>query len=479
MLLDRLLPDNIYVFKGAGDALHRAKLPALGGKPLETGSGILSINFHARRMNAILSLFSRTLFLDLGWVNYLWGVKPEFAHDQFQYQIIHVGIPAQLVKHVGKTLRSLRWRFQHRGRRAGTPEILFYVNTINQARAVMPVQAKTRNSALWVDVKMEGELFFPSDLAHFFGFLSLPWALFQVVRRGSSMEKWTLRFALTDYLDTYGYYFVGSLWLKKLRPRVIVIASDHSAPNRALMKAAMDLGIRTVYIQHAPVTADFPPLEFDIALLEGAISQERYAVKNQACQIHLVGMARRVCSGDTYRKKAGRESVQKLGVAFNDFDSQETIESLLLEIKRELPEAEIVLRPHPGDWSRFAAFRELAARLGLIFSDPKAQTSWQFLESLDLLVGGNSGILLEAAFLGVIPLQHKFLTKGYDHYGYQNTGVVYPIQSMADVKALKPVQVREGLTAGLQKFDSTFGTEWDGKSAELAAGILERSAFAR
>ena len=47
------------------------------------------------------------------------------------------------------------------------------------------------------------------------------------------------------------------------------------------MKAAKQLSIKTAYVQHAPVTREFPPLEVDLALLDGPVSVERYAIKKQ------------------------------------------------------------------------------------------------------------------------------------------------------------------------------------------------------
>ncbi|EJF10515.1 hypothetical protein O71_08405, partial [Pontibacter sp. BAB1700] len=85
----------------------------------------------------------------------------------------------------------------------------------------------------------------------------------------------TLRFVDLLY-DAIGFYEVYLQKLQKYRPQAIVFANDHNADARAMLLAAKQLGIPTVYVQHSSVSNLFPPLSFDLNLLEGQDSLDKY-----------------------------------------------------------------------------------------------------------------------------------------------------------------------------------------------------------
>lgn len=430
-----------------------------------------------------MSLFwdslKRAFRLDIAWTCYLWGTVPDYSKNLLGHLHKRRGLFWELAKHVVKMLRSFRNRFLVRVKPRNPPEVLFFIGSINHFRAVKPVRERTVNGALWVDTRVDGDCFFPGDLARFVGLLFLPYVYYQGWRRSPRIQRWTIPYSLSGYLDAYGYFVAGLMSLQRLRPKALVLSNDHGPQTRALLAAAHELGIATFYIQHAPVTADFPPLEFQYALLDGADAQRKYRVKNPQCQIHLVGMARRTSTSHLIAAKRFRTNANRLGVALNDFNSMESLETLLQEIRLELPEIEIHIRPHPANWMGFKAFRALAHKYRAHYSDPSTESSWEFLQKLDFIIGGNSGILLEAAFSGVIPLQHASLAKGLDHYGYQRAGVVRPIQSAAEIRELKQSasQVLEELLLVLREFDATFGTDRDGQAAEIAAEVVNRAVY--
>lgn len=425
---------------------------------------------------SLLNVVRQSLRLDIGWVNYHWGRFPDYYLKLLAHLFKRPGIPRELIRHTAKGLRSTAHRVIRKRFPRQDSRVLFFVDSINQWRAVKSIKEKTEDAIFWVDGKWEGELFFPGDLARLVSLLYLPLILWEALRKSPRFQPWTLKYSLSGYLNAYGYFLVGALIMRRHKPKALVLANDFGPETRALLFAAKYLKIPTFYVQHAPVTSDFPPLEVDHALLDGTLARDHYAVKNPDCKIHLVGMARRASTARRFDTPPLRTN--RLGLACNDFDSRETIEFLLEELSREVPELKVVVRPHPSEWRRFSMYRSVAQKWNAEYSDPVVESSWDYLERLDFLVAGNSGISLEAAFLGVISLQHEKLTSGWDHYGYQAAGIVRCIKTASEIRPLFDAwdEIRHQLSSALTQCDATFGTAHDGRSPEISAGIITRVA---
>nr|MDA3831820.1 hypothetical protein [Spirochaetales bacterium] len=111
--------------------------------------------------------------------------------------------------------------------------------------------------------------------------------------RASAYEKRSLSYALDQVLLSYGYYYLSCFWLKKYKPRLVVFANDHSFHPRTFRAASLDVNVKTLYIQHASVTANFPPLDFDYACLDGKDSLEQYRQAGSIqSTVFLIGMAK-------------------------------------------------------------------------------------------------------------------------------------------------------------------------------------------
>ena len=64
--------------------------------------------------------------------------------------------------------------------------------------------------------------------------------------------------------QSIGFYEEWKRLFKSIKPRAIVFSNDHVWNSRALIHAAIEAGIPTIYIQHASVSKYFPPLIFDL-----------------------------------------------------------------------------------------------------------------------------------------------------------------------------------------------------------------------
>src|SRR5690606_29498036 len=135
--------------------------------------------------------------------------------------------------------------------------------------------------------------------------------------------------------------------LKKYRPQAIVFANDHNADARAMLLAAKQLGIPTVYVQHSSVSHLFPPLAFDLSLLEGQDSLDKYRLCGPVQgRVEFIGMPK----ADKFVQHRNRnQQVQTLGIACNLMDLTDEVQQLVRNISLDFPELRIQLRPHPRD----------------------------------------------------------------------------------------------------------------------------------
>lgn len=303
-------------------------------------------------------------------------------------------------------------------------------------------------------------------LLHYYKFLPL------FLEFLSQNKNSTLRFVDLLY-DAIGFYEVYLEKLRKYRPACVVFANDHNADARAMLLAAKKLGIKTAYVQHSSVSNLFPPLLYDLSLLEGQDSLDKY----RQCgpvegQVELVGMPK----ADRFAAFRNQHySIRTIGIGCNLMDLTEEVKQLLLHISRDFPSLRIILRPHPRDKRDYSFIRKISPSISL--SDSREQTAFDFLKGLDVLISGNSGIHLEAVLLNVWSIYFNFnpSEKLHDYYGYVAHGMVDAASSYSELKPL----LRQGMSQKpdvylrARYYNATVGTDYDGKSSELALQHLK------
>lgn len=247
--------------------------------------------------------------------------------------------------------------------------------------------------------------------------------------------------------------------------------NDHNMPCRALVQAAKELRIPTIYIQHASVTLKFPPLRFDYALLDGLDALEKYdQIGTSSTKVFLVGVPK-LDSALAFANHHAK--VQRIGICTNKLDPLQRVDDLCQHIRHTFPDIPLVLRPHPGD-NRWPLWQDLAQRHQIDFSDARVQLSTDFLRTVDAVIVSSSNILLEATLLNVFPLYYDFTQQARDGYGFLRNGLTLytsePGELSAQLRALlafKPdVQVRA------RRYCATLGTTYAGRSSALALSLI-------
>ena len=266
-----------------------------------------------------------------------------------------------------------------------------------------------------------------------------------------------------------GYYEVYRRALRHYRPQAVIFANDHNDDARALLLACRAEGIPTAYVQHASVSTNFPPLAFDLSLLEGQDALDKY---RQCGPVHgrveLVGMPK----ADAFlAQRNTAPQVRRVAVACNLLDELPALAATLAYLLRTLPELTFTLRPHPADRRDFTALRQ--ALPALQWSNPQQDNVFQFLQSHDALVAADTSTHLEATLLNVASVYYRFSPSPTlaDYYGYAAHGLSEWAHSHEELAAAlrrlaqhKPLDLYHRAAY----YNATLGTPAEGHSRALA-----------
>jgi hypothetical protein len=256
-------------------------------------------------------------------------------------------------------------------------------------------------------------------------------------------------------------------YLARFKPVSVTVVNDHNLFPLALIYTAKKHGVTSVYIQHASISEVFPKLLVDIALLEGEHSVNTYArIGSYTRQMKLVGIPR--MDGFIGFKKTIPSTGLTVGICLKAYYSVELIRDLIEKVRRSPSVKAVVLRPHPG---AAQAFWDFAASFQLPVSDSRKEAPLQFLSSIDLLVSGESTILLEASLMRIPTLYFDDKVFPFDLYGYVRHGVV--TTSIEDFETIAQVidsVMRADVTrtfANCRYYCSTVNTEDENRSADI------------
>jgi len=214
------------------------------------------------------------------------------------------------------------------------------------------------------------------------------------------------------FYTSLGYYEEAYRLLKKYKPERILFANDHNPVQRAILKAANNLKIETFYFQHAHITKYFPPLDFSVSFLDGQAAYDIYrGIGKINGKVELIGNVKYL----SFINKNDTTFISPtIGIAINQNDDLNRVKSLVSFINCNLKKYKITIRKHPRDQRNISFNGEYS------ISSSKDEGSFQFIKKLNVLIAGNSSILLEASLLGVQPIYYcnNIDAMDFDYYGF-------------------------------------------------------------
>ena len=312
-----------------------------------------------------------TLALDIYDINYAYGSQKLNMLSSPAARLPRPGVLIRCLAFCSHLLESL---YVHLSRRSEAPTerdcVAFLFSTANQRISLDPV-AKSCSRACLVRLDMhdldkaEVEYRFPVILFYLGSLPFLPLVVYKLLR-SRGYQRRSFQYALDSYWITYGSYWLTRVWLSRKRVRAVIVANDHNAMHRAVVRAARAEGIPTFYVQHASVTGDFPPLSFDYALLEGKELLYSYELAGPSrTKVFLIGMPKL----DAYTGSVNtHETVEFIGVCTNTLDPVPRVEELCNQIRLTFPTLRIILRSHPGD-RRLTVWTGIARKYDLEWSE--------------------------------------------------------------------------------------------------------------
>ncbi|MBI4442271.1 MAG: hypothetical protein HY649_02720 [Acidobacteria bacterium] len=292
-------------------------------------------------------------------------------------------------------------------------------------------------------------------------------------RQATGNARRLFSYNFDGYLHTYGLYITSRIWLRSLKPRALILANQVAVSHRVILKVAHEEGIPTIYLPHSTVSDVFPPLRFTYALLEGRDALRKYVKAGPTTTIiFLVGIPK----FDPYFQDVNlSQTVESVGICTSSLDSMAVVQELCEQMRRSFPSLGVILRPHPSD-RRTSGWSKLASRCGLQWSDPMKEHPFVFLKRVDVMVAGNSNILLEGILMNVVALMYDFDGTGLDWYGFARNGLVpsfyNPQQVVEYIDSIR--NSRPAVRMKAKPYCATVGTRFDGRSAELVQGLIQK-----
>jgi hypothetical protein len=245
----------------------------------------------------------------------------------------------------------------------------------------------------------------------------------------------------------------------------VIFANDHNVENRLFLKACNQLKIKTVYLQHATTSELFPPLDFDLSFLYGAIDQKKYGNIGRG-KIFLMGSPK-LDKIFSVRRNETYERTKTLGIAINTIDESKKIIALIEKIIRQT-EYKVELRMHADD------ARDLNVTSGRVFNhNAKNKSLENYFSGIDFQISGESSIHLESLYLNIPSVYHNFAyQESRDYFHFLKEGLL----TVLDTKKISQTYF-DYLATNLipkkifQKFIHSVGKPYDGSVGPL---IIEK-----
>ena len=370
------------------------------------------------------------------------------------------------LKNLVKECKSLRKIF----RQHNVAPIIFLTMSSNNTRTLRPIWERLdANTYTVIEVKDLG-LYFPWLWLHYYSLL-YSWPLIWTYIRASKSEKAIIETYYESFFSTIAYIKLSVRLMKRNNVKLVVMANDHIVLPRSFLIAARALNITTIYTQHSSVTERFPSLLFTYSFLDGEESLAKYVnVGNMDSNVYLSGSPR-FDEIVKYRKVA-KANVEVVGVAFNLLDDEARVKDLCICLKQK-GFSKIIVRPHP----RQNVDKKWYIDNDFVFSDSKCESPYEYINGIDLLISGESGIHLDAILMGVPSVCYDMNGKGLiDWYSYVKNGLMPYVKDDEELDRVL-LSYRNGslksMSSKAEFYNASYGKSIDGHIGDTIADFIK------
>lgn len=289
-------------------------------------------------------------------------------------------------------------------------------------------------------------------------------------KQSTSEERRIIGNEFCAFLRSYGDYKLFLRLFKKKRPKILIVANDHSSTFRAALLAAKEVKIKTLYVQHAAVTNKFPKMIFNYAFLDGYDAYCKYREKGiESDSVFLIGGVRFDISNRKEKKRTGDFVI---GVALTLKDTEEEWQKTIAKLKEEYAPNKILLRPHPG--MNVARIYEYSKNEGIGFSDSRSENSFDFISNIDFLLANETSIHLDAAIMHTPSVVCSCLSnkKFTDHYGFVKTGIVERIKDIKEVLPYIKNYHFSPSVESIRRYNASYNTSVEGSVSSIICSFI-------
>ncbi|MBX7460386.1 hypothetical protein [Qipengyuania huizhouensis] len=258
---------------------------------------------------------------------------------------------------------------------------------------------------------------------------------------------------------------VASFLLYTQRPHflhihLLCVASDHSPVAMALLFLARRMGVKTCYIQHAPVTESFPPLNYDLSLL---YDQSSVAAYERSARARGVAMDENIeilpPYGEEFQHPKVKQPPYTVGICLSSIPQVERVTKLVDQIGSKPSVSGVLIRCHP----RFRLEISRSQAGSSVSLQEQGQSLASFLDEVDIVLVPNSGVAMEALHRG----RPTFFTDGMDelpsdYYGFVEEGVLPEFR----------MQFLEDAGAAMAHFDASWKARFANHDATVESSIV-------
>lgn len=366
---------------------------------------------------------------------------------------------------------------------SGSYKQLVYVETINQKNALIDIFLfkENKKKTLFILNDINGKIQipeynqqdFPKKRSFWKALIYFPKAVLispkYIKKQKGKVNKVHILINLSLFMSSVKIF---EEQLKKYGIEQVILTNDHNLHTLALLLASKNLRIKSYYIQHASVSPAFPKLLPEISLLEGQQAVDIYEkIGNLSKTIHLVGIPR--LDGILNLKRSLNQTNITVGFCLKPYYSDGLVEQYIKTIRSSENVGKIILRPHPGNGE---GFYDRLKNYQVEISNAREERPQEFIKKLDVLISGESSIILESALMKIKTIYIDDQVAQYDLYGFVKNGIATPVSSFEELqKELQQIDFQkvEEQYNNCKYYCSTINTEFENKSKDFIIKILE------
>ena len=349
--------------------------------------------------------------------------------------------------------------------------VMIYGESVNNRNTLLPIIERLDDNQL-IDLFSHRQ--FPKWRMYWYAIPHL-FEFIREIKKNSQEKRDTIKNFFAKFWMMYGSDKAAGELLDYYRPKALVLANDHLPFHRSMMHEANRRGIPTIYVQHAAVTEKFPPLSFTYSFLDGEDSFRKYKQKTETSgNIYLSGGIR----FDVIKNINKFESADKttVGVAINMVDDEGIVKNVCLEL-RDLclgkGHLRVLLRPHPQ--MHLDVWRLWCEENGIEFSNSKEETSFNFINRINVLVSNQSSIHLDAAMCHTPSVVYG-LSKAelVDSYSFVKNGLCRKVNSIEELKSfITESGAYQAPPKAVKYYNCSYGAVYEGMVATMIADLIK------